>query len=203
MLTTSDAPLLPAIPVAIRPADRNLPSPAASAAQLAVAANKLFQIPLPERFRGCWQGVPVLDSQQHLSRQLPAVKWSPENYRLCFVGRGSGTWQVLYGETHVDSKDGDRVEKEQAVEFFRFEGVAAVLRTSLVLPSRPDGKNPPHEATTLLCEIADTPGALMRVNGNAVADVNGEPWRTVRWHASLAHVGEPTKRATENVAKPK
>jgi hypothetical protein len=180
----------------------NQTSPAASPGQLAGVGNHLFENPLLERFRGCWHGVAILDSQKQLNTQWPAVKWSPENYRLCFVDRGSGIEPTLHTVNHIDSKDGNGVEKEQAVEFFRVEGATAVLRTSIVVGSPPPGKNTTHQKTTMRCDLADGPDALMRVSGDLVADVNGEPWRTARWHASFARADQPAERPTKNAAKP-
>src|SRR6266481_2062423 len=92
--------------------ERQLQSPAtgterlAGSGQLADGGNQVFKILLPERFRGCWQGVAVLDSQRQLSSQWPAVKWMPKNYRLCFVEQDLDTWQLRYGEKSIDSKGG-------------------------------------------------------------------------------------------------
>jgi hypothetical protein len=185
-------PLLPKTHAPIPPissSDRPLPSSAASAGQLAGAGIQVFKVPLPERFRGCWQGAAVLDSQQQLSSQWPAVKWSPRNYRLCFVEHGLDVWQVLYGENRIDSNGSSGFEKEQAVEFLRIERATAVLRTSVMLGSPPTGKYTTQEETTLRCELADAPGAL-RVRGEVVEDVNGKPWRAARWQGSFTRARE-------------
>jgi hypothetical protein len=154
------------------------------------AGNQVLEIPLPERFRGCWRGVAVLDSQQQISKRWPAVKFSPKDYKLCFVERGLGEWQFTYGESHVDAENSNGVEQEQSVEFLRIDGSTAVLQARLVLGSRPTGKYTTIENTTLRCELADGPGASMRVGGDIVADVDGEPWRAATWHADFARVGE-------------
>ena len=73
-----------------------------------------------------------------------------------------------------------------------------MLRASVVPRSRPAGKYKTHEETTLYCELADEPGAMMRVRGDVVADMNGKPWRAARWHASFARIGAPASaRAKE------
>jgi hypothetical protein len=163
----------------------------ADSGQPADTDNQVFKILLPERFRGCWQGVAVLDSQQQLRSQWPAVKWMPKNYLLCFVKQDLDTWQLHYGERRIDSKGGRGIEREQTVEFVQVENATAMLRASVVPASRRNGKYTTHEETTLDCELADAPGAMMRVNGDVVAEMNGKPWRAARWHASFARVGVP------------
>jgi hypothetical protein len=170
----------------------NRPAAAASAASSHElgAGNQVLEIPLPERFRGCWRGVAVLDSQQQISDRWPAVTFSPKDYKLCFVERGLGEWEFTYGESHIDAMNNNGVEREESVEFLRIEGSAAVLQATLVLGSRPTGKYTTIENTTLRCELATGPGALMRVAGDVVADVDGEPWRTATWHADFTRAGE-------------
>jgi hypothetical protein len=183
-----DAPLLPD-QLQVQPA----PAPIASSStsrQPDGAGNQVLEIPLPEKFLGCWQGVAVLDSQRQLSGRWPAVSWSPKNYRVCFVEHGLGTWQFTYGENHVDAEKGNGVEREESVQFVRIEGSTAVLRAQLVLGSRPTGKYTTIENTTLRCELADGPGASLRVGGDVVADVDGQPWRAATWHADFARVDE-------------
>ena len=184
------------IPI-VNSSERRLQSPVtgteqlAESGQVADTGNQVFKILLPERFRGCWQGVAVLDSQRQLSSQWPTAKWMPKKYRLCFVKQDLDTWQLHYGENRIDSKGSGGIEREQKVEFLQTEGSTAMLRASVVPGSRRDGKYTTHEETTLDCELGDAPGAVMRVNGDVVADMNGKPWRVARWHASFARVGAP------------
>lgn len=161
---------------------------ASAPAQLGGIGNgsQVLEIPLPEKFRGCWVGqVAVLDSERQFSSRWPAVKWSPKRYQVCFVERGLGLWQFTYGESHVDSENSNGFERAQSVKFIRIEGSTAVLRATLVLGSRPSGKYVTHEETTLRCELADGSGG-MGVTGDMVADVDGEPWREATWHADFA-----------------
>ena len=62
-------------------------------------------------------------------------------------------------------------------------------KARVLLGSRPTGKYITIENTTLRCELADGPGASMRVGGGVVADVDGAPWRAATWHAGFARVG--------------
>ena len=166
--------------------------------QLADRDNQVFKVLLPERFRGCWQGVAVLDSERQPSGQSPAVKWLPKNYRLCFVKQDLDTWQLHYGENRIDSKGSSGFKGLQTVEVLQVEGATAMLRARVVPRSRPAGKYTTHEETTLYCELADEPGAMMRVRGDVIAEMNGKPWRAARWHASFARIGAPASaRAKE------
>lgn len=153
------------------------------------ASNQVLEIPLPERFRDCWAGqVAVLDSERKLSSRFPAVKWSPKNYRLCFIEHGLGAWTFSYGEVHTDLENSNGNEKEQSVEFLRIEGTMAVLLARMAIRSRPSGKYTTHEATTLRCALADEPGAAMRVSGDVAADIDGEAWREATWSGDFVHV---------------
>jgi hypothetical protein len=165
-----------------------------SQGQLAGDGNQVLEIALPERFRGCWQGVAVLDSQRQMSDRWPAVAWSPKTFRLCFVEHGLGVWQFAYGESHEDAEHSNGVEREESVEFVRIEGSTATLQATLVLGSKPTGKYTTIENTTLRCELADGPGASMRVGGDVVAEVDGEPWRAATWHADFARVSPDVAR---------
>jgi len=199
MLSNTDAPI-----PGIDPSGPPLQSPAggtgpfADSGQLTGRDNQVFKIMLPERFRGCWQGVAVLDSQRQLSSRWPAVKWSAKRYRICFGEQDLDLWQLHYGENRIDAKGSSGFEREQTVEFLQAEGATAMLRASVVPRSRTAGKYTTHEETTLYCELAAAPGAVMRVNGDVVADMNGKPWREARWHASFARAGAPASaRAIE------
>ncbi|MGC2493276.1 hypothetical protein [Candidatus Binatus sp.] len=165
---------------------------ASSQTQLgAGAGNQVLEIPLPERFSGCWRGVAVLDSLRELNGLWPSVKWSPKTYRVCFVERGLGEWQFTFGENHIDPENSNSDEREQSINFLRMEGSAAVLEARLVLGSRPTGRYTTHEDTTLRCELSDSPAASsLRVSGDVLVDVDGEPWRAATWHADFARTGE-------------
>jgi hypothetical protein len=199
LLSNTDAPI-PAIDSSERP----LQSPArdtgqiADGGQLAGRGNQVFKIMLPERFRGCWQGVAVLDSQRQLSSRGLAVKWSPKSYRICFGEQDLDLWQLHYGENRIDANSSGGFEREQTVDFLQAEGATAMLRASVVPRSRMAGKYTTHEETTLYCELAAEHGAVMRVSGDVVVDMNGKPWREARWHASFARAGAPASaRAIE------
>jgi hypothetical protein len=67
------------------------------ALQIAPGAGGVLEIPLPERFRGCWEGqVAELDTRRKLGGFWPAwcLKWLPKNYEICFVQRGLGAWEL-------------------------------------------------------------------------------------------------------------
>jgi len=173
-------------------------SQAAGTGQLADRGNQVFKVLLPERFRGCWQGVTVLDSERQLSSQSPAAKWLPKNYRLCFVKQDLDTWQLHYGENRIDAAGSSGFKRLQTVEVLQVEGATAMLRALVVPGSRPAGKYSTREETTLYCELADAPGAQMRVRGDVISAMNGKPWRAARWHASFARIGAPASaRAKE------
>ena len=147
--------------------------------------SQLLEIPVPEVFRGCWQGtVTTLDSRTRLSSWLPLSVWLPKSYKMCFVKRGADRWQLTYSSSRADTGSLPVVQWAQALRVIRIAGpdllyVEAKLRLI-------DGSIIKDETSTIRLRIEA--GGTMHAEAAVIIDWDGSPWMAVTWHTVFDQV---------------
>ncbi len=152
---------------------------------------------LPAIFRGCWEGrVDYLDSFQRLPGGAKIGPWTPKTYRLCYVRRGNGPFELTFTEAGVvqSRKITNAVGR---MDLLSSDGrTYATMRALLHFDeyrAQPGyfGRStfPVDELTQLECNV-EPDG--MQVWGQVYGQQSGQPWFKAYWHTTFRHAaGEP------------
>jgi hypothetical protein len=179
---------LPAPQQQVRPR----PAPSANVIPRSPGAQTL-EIPLPEVFRGCWQGVVrYIDSQAQLAPPIIGG-WIPKTYRICYVQTGGGPFKPTISETGIIATGHAIRNPRSRLEVLATDGrTQATMRAYLHFDEDSQGlfglfsqTGSIDELTHMNCEID---GAVMHVHGDMYGEWNGRPWSRVTWHADFSSI---------------
>jgi hypothetical protein len=147
--------------------------------------------PLPEVFRGCWQG--LVSNVDWIRKEPGAHKvgyWTPKTYRLCYKRVGTEPFQMTFTETGVAPTD-QLFNVRGSVAPLTTDGRAfATMRATLHFDEYSVGRNAiaptfsVDEVTHLDCKID---GDLMVVSADVRGTRDGAPWFRAHWRADFRH----------------
>jgi hypothetical protein len=171
---------------------RPMPAPSANVIPRSPGAQTL-EIPLPEVFRGCWQGVVrYIDSQAQLAPPMIGG-WIPKTYRICYTQTGGGPFKPTISETGIITNGRAVRNARSRLEVLSTDGrTQARMRAYLHFDEDSHGlfglfsqTGSVDELTHMNCEID---GAVMHVQGDMYGEWNRRPWTRVTWHADFSSV---------------
>jgi len=147
--------------------------------------------PLPEVFRGCWEGVvPAVDTLRRLPGAPPTGPWAAKTYRLCYRRVGNGPFELQFTDLgiahhHLITNPGGRLEVVSS------DGRSyATMQAQLHFDERYIRPTFMHETfavdekTDLNAQIV---GDEMRVTARVYGERDGMPWFEATWHAIFVH----------------
>lgn len=149
------------------------------------------EIPLPEVFRGCWQGtVAQVDSITPLDPSAGRTIWLTKSYTLCYKQIGyNGKWRLTFAEGTV----ADRRQVSDQRQSIRVKSVSGADRAEITaylhfrapvigMFGRPTGLvNTMDELAHLHCYI--TPDrSTMEVQASVFVENDDRPYATITWH---------------------
>jgi hypothetical protein len=149
------------------------------------------EIPLPEVFRGCWQGsVPQVDSIVPLDPMAGRTIWLTKSYTLCYKQAGyNSDWVLTYAEGGVANRR-EVSDQRQAIKVKSVSGtdraeITAYLHfraPSVGLFGAPTGiVNTLDELAHLHCYV--TPDQqVMEVRATVFVEQNNRPSVNIGWH---------------------
>jgi hypothetical protein len=179
----------PPSPQQIRP----MPAPSVNLVPPPQPGAETLEIPLPEVFRGCWQGVVRrIDSQTQLAPPIIGG-WIPKTYRICYVQTGSGPFKPTISETGILRTSVSVRNARSRLDVLSTDGrTQATMRAYLHFDEDAhglfgllSGSGSVDELTHMNCAIE---GAVMHVQANMYGEWNGRPWSRVTWHADFSSV---------------
>jgi hypothetical protein len=149
------------------------------------------EIPLPEVFRGCWQGsVPRVDSIVPLDPMAGRTIWLTKSYTLCYKQSGyNGKWVLTYAEGGVANRR-EVSDQRQAIRVKSVSGadraeITAYLhfRAPVVgLFGAPTGMiNTLDELSHLHCYVMPDQ-QVMEVQAAVFVEQNDRPSVNITWH---------------------
>lgn len=149
------------------------------------------EIPLPQVFRGCWQGsVPRVDSIVPLDPMAGRTIWLTKSYTLCYKQTGySGNWELTYAEGAVANRR-EVSDQRQAIKVKSVSGndraeITAYLhfRAPVVgLFGEPTGMvNTLDELSHLHCYVMPDQ-QVMEVRAAVFVEQNTRPSVNITWH---------------------
>ncbi|HYL60881.1 MAG TPA: hypothetical protein VEU51_18590 [Candidatus Acidoferrales bacterium] len=171
---------------------RPIPAPSANVIPPLPGAQTL-EIPLPEVFRGCWQGVVrYIDSQVQLAPPMIGG-WIPKTYRICYVQSGRGPFKPTISETGLIANGRAVRNARSRLEVLSTDGrTQATMRAYLHFDEDSHGlfglfsqTGSVDELTHMNCAID---GGVMHVQGDMYGEWNRRPWTRVTWHADFSSV---------------
>ena len=171
---------------------RPMPAPSTNVVPRSPGAQTL-EIPLPEVFRGCWQGVVrYIDSQVQLAPPIIGG-WIPKTYRICYVRSGGGPFKPTISETGLIAAGRYVRNARSRLEVLSTDGrTQATMRAFLHFDEDSHGlfglfrqTGSVDELTHMNCEID---GGVMHVQGDMYGEWNRHPWSRVTWHADFSSV---------------
>jgi len=147
-------------------------------------------MPLPEIFRGCWEGVVrQLDSIQRLPGGRPIGFWVAKTYRLCYRRVGNGPFELTFADAGV--KRSRMITNPQGrLKVLSTDGRSyAQMRALLHFDEYRSGSRRGEtfgvdELTNLSAKIDQ---GTMRVQAKVYGEHAGEPWFRASWHADFVH----------------
>ncbi len=145
-------------------------------------------IPLPEIFRGCWEGVVrELDSIHRLPGARPIGPWVAKTYRLCYRRVGNGPFEPTFGEAGV-KRSRMITNPEGRLKVLSTDGRSyARMSAFLHFDEYRKGSHRREtfgvdEVTNLMAEIDQS---TMLVRAKVYGERDGEPWFRATWHANF------------------
>jgi hypothetical protein len=149
------------------------------------------EIPLPEVFRGCWQGsVPQVDSIVPLDPSAGRTIWLTKSYTLCYKQTGySGKWVLTYAEGAVANRR-EVSDQRQSIKVKSVSGpdraeITAYLHfraPSVSMFGMPTGiVNTLDELSHLHCSVMPDQ-QMMEVRASVYVEQNGRPSVNITWH---------------------
>jgi len=147
-------------------------------------------VPLPEIFRGCWQGVVgELDTIQRLPGARPVGRWVAKTYRLCYRRVGTGPFELTFTDAGI--KQSRMITNPQgrlkvlSTDGRSFAEMRALLQFQEYSPGSFSGQTfNVDELTNLSAQIDQ---GEMRVRANVYGEHGGQPWFRATWHATFIH----------------
>jgi len=147
--------------------------------------------PLPEVFRGCWEGVvPGVDTLRRLPGAPPTGPWAVKTYRLCYQRVGNGPFELQFTDLgiahhHLITNPGGRLEVVSS-DGRSYATMQAQLHFDerYVRPTYMHETFAVDEKTDLDAQIV---GDEMRVRARVYGERDGMPWFEATWHAIFMH----------------
>ncbi|MGH7839939.1 MAG: hypothetical protein ACREQT_00260 [Candidatus Binataceae bacterium] len=148
------------------------------------------EIPLPEVFRGCWQGsVPRVDSIVPIDPRAGRTIWLTKSYTLCYKQAGfNGKWLLTYAEGAVANRR-EVSDQRQAIKVKSVSGADRAEITAYLhfrAPTMglfgPTGNvNTLDELSHLHCYVMPDQ-QVMEVRALVFVEQNGRPSVNITWH---------------------
>jgi len=146
--------------------------------------------PLPEIFRGCWEGVvQQLDSIERLPGAPPLGMWVAKTYRLCYRRVGDGPFQLTFADAGMMRSrmvtNSQGMLKVLSTDGRSFAQMRALLQfQEFAPPARGGGVFGVDEVTDLSAQIRQ---GTMYVQAQVYGEHGGRPWFRASWHATFVH----------------
>jgi hypothetical protein len=153
------------------------------------AQGSTHEVPLPEVFRGCWQGtVPRVDSIVPIDPMAGRTIWLTKAYTLCYKQTGvNGPWVLTYAEGAVANRS-EVSDQRQAIKVKSVTGadraeITAYLhfRAPSVSLFGPGRMNTLDELSHLHCYVMPDQ-QVMDVRALVFIEQNGRPSVNITWH---------------------
>ena len=172
---------------------RIAPQAPPTAPQTGDQSDSTLELPLPQTFSGCWQGVVSHVDSMERFRSNETIEWMPKKYRICYEKTAGGPFRPTFSEAGILHADTQVSNVKSILRVISTDGRASAnLRGLLHFDEVPMtlfgfSSSTAHvdELTNMNCTIQ---GGVMHVEARLYGQWNGQPWVMVTWHADFTSV---------------